>query len=389
MKKKPQRFFDEEHPEKVFFDGSLVSAKFVYHVWFVIGAIVITGTALYALWQGTDVILLVFGGVLLGMFFSGIAGWISDKTGISKSWSVGIVLLLISGLIILGLWFLYPSLKTQFEQLNRQLPQAVENLRQQLSQTTIGQRIVERIPTMDEIGGKSSNLFGKLTGYFSSVLNAFVSFIVIVVVGIYFAFSPRVYYNGFLKLIPDGRQNRIREVLDTLGYTLRWWLVGRLSVMTINGIITAVGLWLLGIPLAIPLGILTGLLNFIPNIGPVLAAAPAILLALMQSPTTALYVALFYLALQGLEGYVLTPLVQQKIIALPAILIITFQLLLGVLLGFLGVLFAVPVLAVIFIVVKMLYVEDVLEHEVEIKGEKKIKEDADTNFGGESVESRA
>jgi hypothetical protein len=72
------------------------------------------------------------------------------------------------------------------------------------------------------------------------------------------------------------------------------WLLGRIAVMAINGALTAVGLWFLGIPMAIPLGIITGLLNFIPNIGPFLAAAPAILLAFTESPTAALYVAVLF-----------------------------------------------------------------------------------------------
>jgi predicted PurR-regulated permease PerM len=144
--------------------------------------------------------------------------------------------------------------------------------------------------------------------------------------------------------------------------------------MTINGVLTALGLWLLDVPMAIPLGLLTAAFNFIPNIGPFLGAVPAVLIALSQSSTQALYVAILYLIIQTLEGFVLTPLVQQKAIALPPVLVISAQLLLGILFGFLGVMLAVPIVAVAFVLIKMLYVEDALGNNVEVKGEQEVKQ---------------
>jgi predicted PurR-regulated permease PerM len=81
-----------------------------------------------------------------------------------------------------------------------------------------------------------------------------------------------------------------------------------------------------------------------------------------------------YLIIQTLEGFVLTPLVQQKAIALPPVLVISAQLLLGILFGFLGVLLAVPIVAVAFVLIKMLYVEYTLGNKVEVRGEEEVKE---------------
>ena len=104
-----------------------------------------------------------------------------------------------------------------------------------------------------------------------------------------------------------------------------------------------------------------------------LIGAGAVLIALTQSPTLALYTAIMYLAIQTLEGFVLTPLVQQRAISLPPVAVISAQLLLGVLFGFLGLLLAVPIVAVVFVLVKMLYVEDILGNEVEVKGENDVE----------------
>ena len=135
--------------------------------------------------------------------------------------------------------------------------------------------------------------------------------------------------------------------------------------MIIIGVLTAVGLWLLGVPLALTLGLLAALLTFIPNIGPILAVVPAALLALLQSPTRALYVVLLYLGIQTVESYLLTPLMQKRTVSLPPALTIFAQVLMGILVGRIGLVLATPLTAALFVLVKMLYVEDILGDSIE------------------------
>ena len=138
------------------------------------------------------------------------------------------------------------------------------------------------------------------------------------------------------------------------------WLGGRFLLMLSNGALTAAGLWLLGVPLALSLGIIAGASNFIPNIGPWIAAVPAVLIGFLQGPQQALYVALLYLLLQALDGYVPTPLVDRKSVKLAPVLTITAQVLLGVAFAFIGILLASPLTAAAVILVNMVYVEGVL-----------------------------
>lgn len=116
-------------------------------------------------------------------------------------------------------------------------------------------------------------------------------------------------------------------------------------------------------PLALTLGILTGVLNFIPNFGPLIAGVPAVLIALLVSPQTALYTLLLYAVLQALDGYVFTPLVDRRSVELPPVLTISAQVLLGVLVGIVGVMLASPLTAALIVIVRMLYVEDALGDE--------------------------
>jgi len=139
--------------------------------------------------------------------------------------------------------------------------------------------------------------------------------------------------------------------------------VGRAILMVVNGVFTALGLWLLGIPLALTLGTIAGLLNFVPNIGPIIAGVPAVLIAWTLGPVPALYVLLLYIFLQSLDGYVLTPLIQQRTVALAPALTITAQLLFGALAGTMGLLLATPLTAGTLVLIRKLYLEDVLDEE--------------------------
>lgn len=369
----------EQNSRRQFNNGTLSRREFSYRVLIIAGVITSFGVLLALFWQSTEVILLVFAGLLAAVFLDGCAEWIGNRLSLSKNWSLVIVLLLIIGVVALIFWFLIPSLQEQIYTMRQQLPAAIERLRQNIEQYSAGSWMLEQLPDNPlELGKQSSNLFGRITGFFSSFLGVAVNVAIVLMAGVYFAFNPNLYYRGVIKLFPKSSQQRVREVLDTLGITLRSWMLGRLVIMTINGTLTALGLWFLGVPLALSLGILTALFNFIPNIGPFLAAAPAILIAFTQSPTQALYTAILFLIVQNLEGFVLTPLVQQRAVSLPPVLIISAQLLLGILFGFLGVLLAVPITAVVFVLIKMLYVEDLLGNQVKVKGEDKARERNET-----------
>jgi predicted PurR-regulated permease PerM len=331
------------------------------------------------LWQGAEVFLLVFAGLLLAIFLRSLSEFLSERTPLSSGWALTVVLLGLVALVVSGFWFLSDSAERQFADLSQNLPAAFEKLRASIAQYPIGRRIVEQIPSVQQIvlgGGERANVFGRVTGYFSAALDWAVNVLIVVMTAVYFAFNPRLYREGIIKLVPQQREKRAREIVSTVEYTLRRFLLGISGSMLINGTLTFLGLWFLGVPFAIPLGILAGLLTFIPNIGPFIAGVPAVLIAFSNSTAQALYVLILYLVVQNLDGFVISPLIQQRAVSLPPVLVIAAQLLLAVLFGFLGLLVAVPLVAAAFVLVKMIYVEDVLGRRVEVKGEKEAKKEA-------------
>jgi predicted PurR-regulated permease PerM len=123
---------------------------------------------------------------------------------------------------------------------------------------------------------------------------------------------------------------------------------------------TFAGLWLLDVPYALSLAFVAGVLEFVPFLGPILAAVPAIVVAFTIGPDSAMAVALLYLGIQQVEGNLLMPLIQRWAVALPPALGILAVVVFGLLFGTLGVLFATPLMVVVVVLMRKLYVERAL-----------------------------
>jgi len=328
-----------------------------------IAAFAATGVLLGVLfvWYAADLLILVFAGILVSIFLRGFSRLLRRKTGIGRGPSLAIVTLALVALAAVGAWLITGRIGSQMGELWRKFPLAVENLLRYVGQFKWVRQAIDSLPSLGELlAGRSGNVISRLTGVASTTLGAVINILVIAVTGLYLALQPDLYSRGIKHLLPFRYRDRAGEVMSAIDNALWRWLGGRFGLMLINGGATAVGLWLLGVPLALTLGLLAGLLNFIPNFGPVMAAIPAVLIGLLQSPQQALYVALLYLAVQMVDGYVLTPLVERRSVELPPVLTITAQLLLGSAFGLIGVMLATPFTAAAVILVKMLYVEDLL-----------------------------
>ncbi len=161
-------------------------------------------------------------------------------------------------------------------------------------------------------------------------IHGFGGLVFAVVIAIFLAFQPDLYRTGFLNLFPNSRRKRLGEVLDELGFTLWWWLMGQLVTMASVGIFIGIGLAILGVPLAGTLGLIAAILSFIPSLGPLISVIPAVMLGLTMSPMMAVWVCLLYLGVQLLEANVITPLVQRKAISLPPAFVLGSELLMGI-----------------------------------------------------------
>ena len=309
-----------------------------------------------------DVLLLFFAAVLLAVFLRGLANILGRFVKIGDIWRVVIVSVLLISVLAGSIALLAPSVAEQVRNLREELPRSAQAAGEYISQFGWGRAIFEQMPAIDEIKGHldTSNLLSRVGGIFSSTAGAVVNFFIMILLAIYLASEPGFYLNGFTKLFPIDRRKRVMEVIDQIGVTLHWWLIGKTGSMVFIGLLTWIGLSIIGVPLALSLGLIAGLLSFIPNFGPIISAIPALLLGFIESPMTAVYVLALYVGVQLIESNVATPLIERNTIELPPALTILFQLALAVLVGGLGLILATPLLAVIIVVIQMVYVQDIL-----------------------------
>lgn len=216
------------------------------------------------------------------------------------------------------------------------------------------------VGAVNSVSGKVFGLLGKVS---STSLGATMNVAFILFVGVFLAADPHFYRDNVVRLFPTAQRSRVTAILNMLEATLFSWLRGRAATMVITGTGTSIVLWILGVPLALTLGIITGLLTFIPTIGSFLALLLCVLVALSQGPSTVAWVVVFYAILQFVESNVITPLIQQHHTSVPPPLLLTSQLMMGVLTGFLGVLIATPLMACLIVLVRETYVVDVLGDE--------------------------
>ena len=148
--------------------------------------------------------------------------------------------------------------------------------------------------------------------------------------------------------------------MATVATAVRHWLVARLLIMVTTFGLTWAGLGLLGVPFAGGLAVLSALVVFVPYVGPFISGGVAVLVALLEGPQLALYTALFFVALENLQGLTIEPLVESKLTSAPPGLLISAQIVLGLLLGAVGFILASPLVVALTVLVQMLYVQDVL-----------------------------
>ena len=323
---------------------------------------------LLAFRQAGRVLLMGFGSILLAVFLNGIARVLGRRTPLPYTAAVALVafglVLFLAGAGLLA----WPSLSGEMDQLSTRIPETLTSLRERLSSSDLGQQVLDRIESGSS-GSGGGGLFGNLATQFGSVLGGLANVFFFLVVGLYLALDPGLYRGGLGHLLPLRYRSSLTELLAAEGHALRWWLVGRISSMAIVGVLIYVGLLLIGMPLAFLLAFLAALLSFIPNLGPILAAVPALLVALMEGPQMVLYVLLLYVAAETLESYFITPLIQLRVVSLPPALLLVFQIFMGTLFGVLGIFLAGPLLVVAMVFVQLVYVRGYLGGQVTVLGE--------------------
>lgn len=232
--------------------------------------LLILGFALL-LWQLKGLLVLVFSAVLVAVIFNAIAELLREKTGIPAGLSLALAVVLVLGLVGGAFWFFGAEVAAQSKELRELVPKGWEALQGQLDVWGMRESFDEWVEGLELASG--------VGGFAVTFGSAIADLLLVLVAGIYIASQPKLYRKGIIKLVPESARPLAADAMDQARKGLRLWLLGQLISMAIVGVLTGLGLWIMGVPSALTLGLLAGLLEFVPLIGAFFAAVPAVLLA--------------------------------------------------------------------------------------------------------------
>ncbi len=314
---------------------------------------------LLAVWLVKDVLTVVFAASLLAVILHGVARLVQRFTRMPFWLSLTLVVLVMIGLFAGFVLVAGPGLADQTVKLKKALSDQAHGLHDRLAGTSWGDAVLNQLPASlggNQEGGSlgsgsiSKEMFGSVAGILGSVFGLFGTLLVIVVAGLYLAASPETYANGVLRLVSKPHREKAKELLQAAGSALWAWSAGQALDMLVVGVLSGLGLWAIGVPLALVLGVVAGLCNFVPYIGAAMGAIPAIIIAFSVGSGAGLETCALYAVIQGFEGNVMAPLIQNRAVHLPPGLTILSQTAFGAILGVPGLIFATPLTAAILAV---------------------------------------
>jgi predicted PurR-regulated permease PerM len=191
-------------------------------------------------------------------------------------------------------------------------------------------------------GAIVSQTFKLLLGTISAVGN----FFIVLFLGLAFAAQPGIYRDGLLFIAPAKHRVRATVIIDRISETLERWLIAQIIVMLAVGLVTSIGLAIIGIPGSFILGIQAGLLAFIPTLGAIIGGMIVVLASIASGWIATLSAFILFLGVHAMESYVLTPILQRQALDIPPATLFAFQILLSVVFGIWGLALALPLVAI-------------------------------------------
>jgi predicted PurR-regulated permease PerM len=334
-----------------------------------LAATVFTALAIWLTGRVAEVFLLLFLGILISLYLGALAGVLHRRARLNDKFAFLVAILVSFGGLVVLFYALVPPLIAQTQELVKVLPAYISGWEAAID------RLAERVPSLKSVytPGQHKILFAiyeQVSGQFGdvvpkvlSLVEVLVSLFSVIVMGLYLALHPALYREWLIALFPPIHRDLVRDVLSDCASSLRAYIVGLLLTMTFLGTLTAMGLYFLNVPYALTFGVFTGLATIVPFFGTLLATTLPALFVLTgpDGGSRALWVIGVGITVHLIEGNLVSPYIMQRQVDLPPVLTIVFVLIVGKLLGPLGLLVAVPGLAVIMVVVKRILLSRIYE----------------------------
>jgi predicted PurR-regulated permease PerM len=321
----------------------------------------VAALAIWFLIRVVDIIRLVFLAILLGVYLSAVTDFLERRFRTPRWAGLTVtVVVTLAALVGVGM-LLIPPVVDQTQSLISGLPQTLSDIQTVLARWTRQSAVLRQ----SEIGSPESGLVAGLIGSASTFVQEsflpsvkaggalFIHVFGVVVMALYLARQPALYRDGIVTLLPPHHRELAERVLRDAGATLKAWVVGQLLAMSVLGVLTAIGLLALQVPYWLAFGIFTGLVAVVPFFGTLVSTVlPALFVIGEGDWLKVVAVLILGVVVHLFEANVVVPRIMERKVALPPVLTIASVLIMGVLLGGIGLIVAVPILAVLVVVVR-------------------------------------
>ncbi|MBR9989811.1 MAG: AI-2E family transporter [Gemmatimonadetes bacterium] len=317
-----------------------------------------------------EILLLFFIAVLFAIYLSAITDSLQKRLAVPRAAGLLIAILLTFVGTAGVVWLIVPPVIAQTQGLIEAMPILMAGWEAQLLQLARQSPFWEQFfGTLEQGGSYTGTIVAQVGGYFRGVvpyifsgITFVIHFISVLVMGIYLALRPALYREGFILLARPVHRELVRDILADLGRTLRAWIVGQILAMIVLGVLMWIGLELLGVPYALAFGVFTGTVAIVPFFGTLFSTLlPALFVLGTDGAMQALWVVLLGVGVHAFETNIVSPMIMERQVNLPPVLSILAVLIMAHLLHLIGPFVAVPVLCVVMVVGRRVFVHRVLE----------------------------
>ena len=336
-------------------------------------AVVLFAALLLFTWYFAATLFLIFAGMLLGVALNALTNMLGRVVRLPHSLRLTIVCLvlagLLSGVVFLGGATIAQQATVLSDTIKSQLVGVKAFLERNgidtsyfgltnpgassASPTSATPGAPERhgLPSAGEIASSGGAIVSQTLKLLLGTVSAVGNFFIVLFLGLTFAAQPSVYRKGLLFMAPARHRARATVIVDRIGDTLERWLIAQILTMFAVFLVTWIGLTIIGIQSSFILGIQAGLLTFIPTVGALLGGLIVVLASLASGWVAAVSAFVLFLGIHALESYILTPMLQRQALEIPPATLFAFQILLGVVFGIWGIALALPLIAVVKVMI--------------------------------------
>ena len=317
-----------------------------------------------------DILLVVFLAVILSIYLNSVTDQLYRRLGMPKPLGLALAVAATLGALVGVVLLIAPPVTAQVQDLLTNLPRYLASLDTNLNDFIRSIPVLRRsaAPGAEGQPGLLANALSEILGflrgaavpYLRGGVEVLIEGVSVLVMAIFLARHPAVYADGVVALVPPGRRPLARAILRDLDVTFRAWVIGQIIAMVLLAALTTLGLWALGVPYFLAFGVFAGVAAIVPFFGVLLSTVLPALFALGAfGVTKALLVTALGVLVHIIEANFVAPVVMERQVNLPPVITIAGVLLIGKLFGLGGLIIAVPILALVMILVRHILLGEV------------------------------